>query len=60
MNRIGVGMGRVNRFALIAWAAMLVSTGTYFRIRPDDVAPDLDWLVIARIVAGSLAGISGL
>ena len=42
------------------WALMLAVTGTYIRIRPNDLPPRLDWLVTAELVVALMMGTIGL
>jgi hypothetical protein len=42
---------KVRRCGLALLVCLLVLTGTYIRVRPENDVPDVDWLVAARLVA---------
>ena len=42
---------RLHDFSLVVFVAIVTLQGTYFRLRPADLVPELDWLVLARLSA---------
>ena len=50
----------LTKISVAIWIGILFLLGTYFRIRPQDASPDLDWLVLAQVLACMAGGIFGL
>lgn len=42
------------------WIGIMLLVGTYFRIRSQDVATELDWLVLAQVLACMAGGVLGV
>lgn len=51
---------RLYKFAILILLSMIVLHGTYFRIRPSEAVPTLDWLVFARLLTCGIAFIVGI
>jgi len=50
---------KLYKFAMFIFISILVFHGTYFRTRPSDVVPAMDWLVFARLLTCSIGFITG-
>jgi O-antigen ligase len=46
--------------SLLIFISILVFNGTFFRVRPIEELPTLDWLVLARLIACSLGFVIGV
>jgi len=46
-------------FALLVFIAILVFNGTFFRVRPEEDIPTIDWLILARLIACALGFLIG-
>ena len=55
-----VSSDRLTKLSIVAWVLILVLVGTYFRVRPEDIVPEGDWLVIAQVSACFLGGVLGV
>jgi|WetSurSiteA1Bulk_404760.scaffolds.fasta_scaffold21595_2 hypothetical protein len=56
------GQTKGNTFILIAFIvfiSILVLNGTFFRVRPDEDIPTIDWLIFARLIACALGFLVG-
>ncbi len=49
MQNINARQDRIFKIALIFWIAIIVFTGTYFRIRQEEASMQMDWLVLVRL-----------
>jgi hypothetical protein len=55
-----VGRGNLTlSLALLVFIATLVFNGTFFRIRPAEELPEMDWLVLARLITSALGFVIG-
>lgn len=55
-----VGYDRVGKLSIAIWAGILIFTGTYFRIRPEESASEVDWLITVQISVCFIAAILGI
>src|SRR4030042_168542 len=46
--------------ALLIFITILVLNGTFFRIRPAEELPEMDWLVLARLITSALGFVVGI
>lgn len=55
-----VGRGNLTlSLALLVFIATLVFNGTFFRIRPAEELPEMDWLILARLITSALGFVIG-
>ncbi|MDL1958263.1 MAG: O-antigen ligase family protein [Deltaproteobacteria bacterium] len=55
-----VRYGLLGKLSIGTWVGILILTGTYFRIRSGESAPEVDWLITAQISVCLIAAILGI
>ena len=60
MSNDPISPQRLRKLGIAVWVGILILVGTYFRVRPQDIVPEADWLIKAQLSACFLGGVLGI